>query len=135
MADPLLDFASTFAAALAASGVVGAIVDTRAEKRLKGAEDIRSDIDRALDALAALRDAYRTRALNDAGEEITVARLEDALGLAALCSSEAVIHAAREYVRVGQLYSVRDPDNGEDEEQAAFDALALALVAERKAYA
>lgn len=116
------------------SGSVASLVTLRVEGRRHRGDVVRTDVDRGLEALAAVRSAYRRRALTGAVDDADLAQLEDALDLAAQRTTPAVVAAARRYVRVGQLYAARDPDTGDAAEGAAYEELTAALMAERKAY-
>lgn len=130
-------FAALVGAALVVSmlsGFTSAWVTARMTRSQQRGERVRSDVDRAVEALAALRDGYRASALGQERDALALARLEDVLDLAAQRTTAPVVAAARRYVEVGRLYAATDPDTGVGDEQAAFDDVAAALMAERKAY-
>ena len=118
-----------------AAGALAAVLTVRADRRRHRGDVVRSDVDRAVDALAALRNGYRTRAFGEPIGDLELTRLEDALDLAVQRTTQPVVDAARRYVAVARLYASGDPDTGDAAEQAAYEELAAALLAERKAYA
>ena len=125
----------TFLAMLLASGLSASVVASRAERRARRAEAARADVDRAFDALLALRSAYRRRADDDtaAPDDQTLFDLVDGLDSTARRVSRAAAAAAREYAREGVRLATHHPGGPPDQEAVAYDRLATALVAARNA--
>ena len=116
------------------SGFASAWLTARTDRRRHRRDVVRGDVDRALDALAALRDAYRAGWFGGTSDGLTLRRLEDALELAVLRTTAPVADAAHRYVTVARSYAAGDENSGDRAERSAFEALAAALVAERNAY-
>lgn len=131
-----LEFAWTFLAMLLASGLATSVVTSRADRRRHLAAAARNDADRAFDALAALRSAYRRRAERgpDALDGQRLADLRDALDTAARRVSRAVAARTAAYLEAGDHHASGHPEGGARAEEAAYDALVETLVSARNAF-
>lgn len=116
------------------SGLASGWLSVRMTRKQYTGDRVRSDVDRVLDALGELRQAYRTRAFGEEIADLAIARREDDLQRGAAPTTQPVVAAARDYIEIGRAYASRDPDTGEAAEEAAYELLTAALVAERKAY-